>query len=122
MGNLSAMLKALSDPTRMKIMELLLHYDYCVGAVAKRLDITESAVSQHLKILRDVGLIVGKKYGYFVHYEVDTDALLALAKSIEQLAGESDRATCDLISEDCKCRRVFERFSPMATTSGEAVR
>lgn len=111
MSRMSTMLKALSDPTRFKIMELLLENNYCVGAVAKRLNITESAVSQHLKILRDAGMIVGKKIGYFVHYEVDASSLLSLAASIEELADRNERKSCDMMTDECKCKRVFERFS-----------
>ena len=52
-------LKSLSDETRYNLIKLLLSHDYCVGALAKRLNISESAVSQHLKILRTAGLVKG---------------------------------------------------------------
>lgn len=47
--------------------------NFCVGVLAKRLDIFESAVSQLLKILRKAGLVVGSKEGYYVHYTVEKD-------------------------------------------------
>jgi len=52
-------MKSLGDETRYKLVKLLLQHDLCVGALAKRLDISESAVSQHLKILRNVGIVKG---------------------------------------------------------------
>jgi len=46
-------LKALGDENRLHIVMLLLRHDFCVGALSKRLDISEAAVSQHLKVLRN---------------------------------------------------------------------
>ena len=64
-------LKALADETRIKLLTLLLTHDFCVGALAKKLSLTEAAISQHLQILRKAGLVKGEKRGYFTHYIVD---------------------------------------------------
>ena len=61
-------MRAMSDPTRFQIVNILLHHDLCAGAVARRLGISDAAVSQHIKVLREVGLVTGEKYGYFIHY------------------------------------------------------
>lgn len=79
-------LKAIADESRMKILKLLLQHNYCVRAVARKLDISEAAVSQHLKVMREAGLLVGEKKGYFMHYDVNRDVLHNLAKEIETLA------------------------------------
>lgn len=79
-------LKALSDDTRLKIVELLLQQNYCVRALARKIGISESAVSQHLKVLRESGLLVGVQRGHFVHYDVDRNVLHELAKEIDRLA------------------------------------
>jgi len=68
-------LKALSDETRFKILQLLLNNSFCVRALSKRIKVTESAVSQHLQVLRQADLVVGIKKGYFTHYEVNRDAI-----------------------------------------------
>jgi ArsR family transcriptional regulator len=67
------MLKALSDPTRLKIVQALGSHGHslCVNALAHRLGITQSAVSQHLRILKRAGIVSGERNGYFVHYEVN---------------------------------------------------
>ena len=75
MANMIKALKALGDETRLKIIKLLLIKRFCVGALARRLDISESAVSQQLKILREAGLVLGEKEGYYVHYSVKKDKL-----------------------------------------------
>jgi DNA-binding transcriptional ArsR family regulator len=68
-------LKALSDENRFKIITFLLTRNFCVRALANRLEISEAAVSQHLKILREAGLVKGEKRGYWVHYIVNKDII-----------------------------------------------
>ena len=79
-------LKAIADETRMKILSLLLQHNYCVRALARKLELSEGAVSQHLKVLRDAGLLTGEKKGYFMHYDVNREVLHALAADLEKLA------------------------------------
>ena len=75
----AALFKALSDPTRLKLVHILCHYPQppglCVNALAESLEITQSAVSQHLRVLKNVGLVKGERQGYHVHYTVDFKAL-----------------------------------------------
>ena len=68
-------LKALADETRIKILTLLLTNDFCVGALANKLSLSEAAISQHLQLLRKSGLVKGEKRGYFTHYIVDRAVL-----------------------------------------------
>jgi ArsR family transcriptional regulator len=79
-------LKAIADETRIKIVSLLLRRSYCVRALARKLALSEGAVSQHLKVLREAGLLTGEKRGYFMHYDVNRDVLHALAAEIGELA------------------------------------
>ena len=78
--------KALSDETRRAILKLLLSRSYCVRALARRLDLSEAAISQHLKILRDAELVIGEKNGYFMHYIVNRQLLKDTAKELESWA------------------------------------
>jgi ArsR family transcriptional regulator len=86
-------LKAIADETRMKILSLLLRHNYCVRALARKLELSEGAVSQHLKVMRDAELLSGEKKGYFMHYDVNRDVLHALAAEIESLAA-MERELC----------------------------
>ncbi|NLL91393.1 MAG: winged helix-turn-helix transcriptional regulator [Ruminococcaceae bacterium] len=79
-------LKAIADETRMNILKLLLKHNYCVRALADELNLTEATISQHLKVLREAGLLVGEKRGYFMHYVVERSVLHELAKEITALA------------------------------------
>ena len=66
----------LSDPTRLKLLKLLCLQPetgaLCVNALANVLKISQPAVSQHLKLLRSVGLVTGQRRGNLVHYHVNT--------------------------------------------------
>ncbi|MGI6129709.1 MAG: ArsR/SmtB family transcription factor [bacterium] len=87
-------LKAISEESRMKILTLLLQYNYCVRALARKLNLSEAAVSQHLKVLREAGLLVGEKRGYFMHYDVNRHVLYELSVRIEEMAA-TERKTCN---------------------------
>ena len=98
------MLKAIADETRLEMLRLLLCRSYCVGALARKLELTEAAISQHLKVLREAGLVTGEKRGYFTHYDVDRDRLLSLGGEIEKLT-EIERKPCEPEQEECLGRK-----------------
>lgn len=100
---LTLVLKAISDETRMKIIKLLLGHDYCVKGLAKRLGLSESAVSQHVKVMKEAGILVGEKRGYFIHYEVNRAVLLEVAKELEMLAG-GETLSC-VATPESACQR-----------------
>lgn len=77
--------KALSDETRVTILLLLAQQNVCAKGISKRLNISEAAVSQHIKILKEAGIIIGYKQGYRVHYSVNEDTLNALITFINDL-------------------------------------
>ncbi len=105
-------LKAIAEETRMKIITLLLQCNYCVCALARKLGMSEAAVSQHIKILRGAGLLTGEKTGYFVHYSVNRNVLQELTQDIENLIS-IDRKTCSPKDGGCqnkdniKCRNMW---------------
>lgn len=77
--------KALGVDTRVKMIRALRERPLCVGAIARRLDITASAVSQHLRVLRAAGLVASQKKGYYVHYSLDEQAVRELKAEIDKL-------------------------------------
>ena len=98
--NRIVLLKAVADETRMKILTLLLGHSYCVRALARKTELTEATISQHLKVLREAGLLLGERRGYFMHYDVKRTVLYELAKEIETLAA-IERETCTPKQGDC---------------------
>lgn len=79
--------KVLSAPARVRIVQLLQRRAFCVGALSARLDITQGAVSQHLRVLRDAGLVASEKRGYYVHYHINERTLAKWKKLVDQLLG-----------------------------------
>jgi DNA-binding transcriptional ArsR family regulator len=79
---LSHMHKALSVPVRLRILELLSKQPRCVNAITRFLDISQPAVSQHLSLLKQVGLVKAEKRGYRVHYALNRSRLLKFHKAV----------------------------------------
>jgi ArsR family transcriptional regulator len=75
----AALFSALADPTRLKLVKLLCRQRtpdaLCVNAMAGLLGVSQSAVSQHLRVLRAVGLVKGERRGYHIHYFVNRKIL-----------------------------------------------
>lgn len=92
--------RALADDTRRRILEILAAHDICASALARRLGVTEAAVSQHLKVLREAGLIEARRCGYYQHYAVNTEALVDLGAYLGRLAA-AERIRCDPAAEHC---------------------
>ena len=75
----AALFRALADPTRLNLVKLLCRQRkpnaLCVNALACRLGISQSAVSQHLRVLKTMGLVKGERRGYRVHYFINPDTI-----------------------------------------------
>lgn len=78
MTNASVMLNALAEPTRRTILERLADRPAAVSELARDLPITRSAVSQHLQILKSVGLVTDRAVGTRRIYTVDPEALAVI--------------------------------------------
>jgi ArsR family transcriptional regulator len=112
----TAVFSALADPTRLKLVKLLCRQHdpnaLCVNALAGFLGVTQSAVSQHLRVLRAIGLVKGERRGYHIHYFVNRDVLekcrdlTSAALSIEEPGEEK---SCQ---EYCPERRKQNVSSP----------
>jgi DNA-binding transcriptional ArsR family regulator len=101
---LARLLKVLAVGTRLRIMQVLKGRTLCVGALASHLDVTQGAVSQHLRIMRDAGLVIDQKRGYYVHYRLNErtvgrwrmriDELLAPAPAVIRRCSKQCRRSC----------------------------
>ncbi len=81
---LAKMLKALGNPVRFKIMETLAERQMCMTyEIVETTPLAQSTVSQHLKVLREAGLIKGEIEGPATCYCIDPDSVLWLKEQIE---------------------------------------
>jgi len=67
--------EALSSTTRRKILAYLSHAELTAGEIAARFEISKPAVSQHLSVLENAGLVTSEKRGQYVHYKLVTEHL-----------------------------------------------
>ncbi len=83
---LAAFAKALGHPARIAILRILLEHGQCVcGSIVERMPLAQATVSQHLKVLRDAGLIRGDIDPPRVCYCIDTEAMKRLKQLITTL-------------------------------------
>ncbi len=83
-ARLSKMLKALGNPIRFQIMETLAERNTCItNEIVETTTLAQSTVSQHLKVLREAGLISGEINGPATCYCIDPEGILFLKKQIE---------------------------------------
>jgi len=91
------MFKVLAVTPRVRIIQLLKNRALCVGALSARLGITPGAVSQHLQVLKQAGLVKGEKRGYFMHYQLNQETLSHWQEVLEEfLAAPEALEPCDL--------------------------
>ena len=75
---------ALADATRRTIFERLTERPQAVGELARDLPVSRPAVSQHLKVLKDAGLVVDRRAGKHRIYQVDREGIAALRADLER--------------------------------------
>lgn len=108
---LARIFKVLSVEARVRIIQLLKNRALCVGALSARLRLTQGAVSQHLRILRDAEVVIPEKRGYYVHYRLNEKTLAKWKRATEQfLSMDAERRPCvESNSPDEKGERLCPR-------------
>lgn len=86
--DLHRIFRALSVETRVRIVEILCERAVCVGALSRILGVSSGAVSQHLRILKDAGLVEADRRGYFIHYRVTPAARKRAEDALRRLFGK----------------------------------
>lgn len=81
-------LKALADPTRREILNLLKGGRRSAGEISERFDITGAAISRHLSVLKEADLISDTREGKFIFYELNTSVLEETLLWLTDLKGE----------------------------------
>jgi ArsR family transcriptional regulator len=82
---LNIIFKALNDPTRREILELLKAKDLTAGEIADQFNISKPSISHHLDLLRQAGLVVSVKEGQFIYYSLNTTVMDEMLKWIISL-------------------------------------
>ena len=103
---LDRMLKALGEPMRLKIYQALLERKHCVRSLSKKFGVSESAISQHMRVMKEAGFVYGEKYGYHMHYLPLQNAVDYLTEQFEKMRSAS--LTVDRDMTVCQCEYRME--------------
>ena len=82
-------LKALSDPTRREILNLLKEKTMSAGEISDSFDISFAAISRHLSVLKDADLIRDERNGKFIYYTINASVLEEIMLWIKDLKGDA---------------------------------
>lgn len=89
--NLAEILKALADETRLMVLTMLQDGEMCVCEIMDVLPLSQPAVSHHLKILRQAGLVTDRRQGKWIYYRIDPEALAAVGELLDSAVIEPVR-------------------------------
>ena len=106
---LERMLKALGEPMRLKIFQALLERKHCVRSLSKKFGVSESAISQHMKVMKEAGLVYGEKFGYHTHYLPLQEAVDFLTLQFQLMQSASLSVDRCLTVCQCEYRKEEQR-------------
>jgi len=86
------LLKAIAEPLRLRIVQLLSDEELCVCHLVEALDAAQPLVSHHLRVLRDAGLVETDRYRYWTYYRLRPEALAELGIAIAAIAQDTPTA------------------------------
>lgn len=92
--------KILSVDKRIEIIELLKKETMNVNALARRIGVSQSAVSQHLRILKAAGLVRDERDGYWIHYSLNRQALEKCRQRLDKIC------TCGCLQENKRGKTI----------------
>ncbi len=88
--SLQKTLKALSDPIRREILEMLKEGRMSAGDIVAKFEVTGASISRHLSVLKEADLIRDKREGKFIYYEINTSVLEDIMLFVTGLKGEKN--------------------------------
>lgn len=97
--------KLLSVDKRIEIVELLKKKPMSVSALAGALGITQSAVSQHLRVLKGAGLVKDERQGYWIYYSLNKDVLEKCRQRLNRIC------TCGCLGGQVSMERINKKIS-----------
>lgn len=93
--SLQTTLKALSDPIRRDILNLLKDGSLSAGDIGSHFSVTGASISRHLSVLKDADLIRDRREGKYIYYELNASVLEEVMLWLATLKGENEHETAD---------------------------
>lgn len=89
---MNTLFKALNDPTRRAILELLKEQDMTAGDIADQFNISKPSISHHLDLLKQAGMVVAQKEGQFIYYAINTTVMDEMLKWLMQFSTKKKKS------------------------------
>lgn len=99
--------QAIADPTRVRILAALLRTELCVCELVDALEVSQSTLSSHLQVLRQIGMVITRKEGRWIYYSLEKQKA-ALMEAIFSLVEKEIRSDRRLI---CDAQRIEGRLA-----------
>jgi len=99
--NKARVFKALCDPNRLRIIEMLQSGERCACEILEDLQIGQSTLSHHMKILCDSGIVDGRKEGKWMYYSLNKDRCEAAKKLLDEITSQKENS--NLGGRKCGC-------------------
>ena len=96
--NMVAIFKALGDENRIRILKLLHSGEKCACKLLEELNISQSTLSHHMKLLCDAGIVTGRKEGKWMHYSICCEGVCSLRTMLRELLAPEN------LPADCNCK------------------
>ena len=96
--NMVTIFKALGDENRIRILKLLHSGEKCACKLLEELNISQSTLSHHMKILCDAGIVTGRKEGKWMHYSICCEGVCSLRTMLRELLAPEN------LPADCNCK------------------
>jgi ArsR family transcriptional regulator len=91
----ASVFKALSDEKRLKIIDMLSHGSLCACKILEQFNFSQPALSQHMKVLVDSGLVRGVRVGNWMHYILVKEEYDKIVLFIQRLSAEKKESACE---------------------------
>ncbi len=88
---MNTLFKALNDPTRRAILELLKEKDMTAGDIANQFNISKPSISHHLDLLKQADLVAAEKEGQFIYYSINTTVMDEMLKWLMQFSNKKKK-------------------------------
>lgn len=95
--------KALSDETRLHIIDMLSCQELCAGDILESFDLSQSTLSYHMKILSDAKIVTGRREGLWTRYSINENTFQEILTLLPELYQRKDKCICNQIKY-CKCQ------------------
>ncbi|MDL2281083.1 metalloregulator ArsR/SmtB family transcription factor [Selenomonadales bacterium OttesenSCG-928-I06] len=89
-----ALFKALADPNRLMIIDMISCEELCACNILEKFEITQATLSHHMKILCDCGLVNARKEGKWTHYSLNDAAVKNIKDFIVEITSDTDDCIC----------------------------